>query len=798
MSPSILRARFGAAVVASLAVLTACRGDSTPITGLSPSGSPSFVSAGSTSADWQQCANNGRTATPCEWISSVLNAGKATYYEGENIPFRFAVHIVDMQGKTPVAPNRNTLRSVTFTYGFTKGSNGNYDFIGKFNQTEKQRANLCTADLSAVAGVFCDAQGKLSSTYDGQGSPLYEPVDAGIHEVIPIDKSKFLSSNTLPQSLKPALAAALDNYLAKGGKLEIDIFGGRAGSVDEVRYNVGGGDVTATVTVRFYANQKDVLLAFGAHFARLQDWQEIGYKGGAGQSGSPFHIKVDNIDGTTVGALGNNVSGAVVLQEPAIAIAKTVSSAAVDAGDPFSWTVTLTNGGDGAASGAQIVDPLPAIDGYAYSTTSAGCSITGGTLTCGPTAVAAGGTLTATVNATWAGPLTTSTCGAFQNTATGKATGLSDVTASASVTIRCPSVTLAKSAASPTVTAGTPISFTITVANTGQGAAKNVAVTDNLPTTPAGLSWSIVTPQAGWTLNGTTLSYSAASLAAGASSSITVTSPTTGTTCGQVNNTATATTTIGTVTGSPASASVSINCLGLTIVKRTNGANNSSAPGTFIKVGDPVAWTYEVKNTGNVALPNVAVTDDKLPASAISCPGASSPANVIPSLAAGATVTCVASGTATAGQYGNVGTATSGTTTASDPDFYFGAAPSVAIIKKTNGSDHNQPTGPVVPVGSTVTWTYVVANAGNIALTNVTVTDDKVASTAISCPGATTPSNVIPTLAAGATITCSATGTATPGSTRTRAPRRRRRWSARPRRPPIRITTSAPTRSSRS
>ena len=58
--------------------------------------------------------------------------------------------------------------------------------------------------------------------------------------------------------------------------------------------------------------------------------------------------------------------------------------------------------------------------------------------------------------------------------------------------------------------------------------------------------------------------------------------------------------------------------------------------------------------------------------------------------------------------------------------------------------------GPVLKVGSTVTWTYVVTNTGDVTLTNVKVTDNKLGD--ISCPKNT--------LAAGESMTCTASGTA--------------------------------------
>jgi hypothetical protein len=53
------------------------------------------------------------------------------------------------------------------------------------------------------------------------------------------------------------------------------------------------------------------------------------------------------------------------------------------------------------------------------------------------------------------------------------------------------------------------------------------------------------------------------------------------------------------------------------------------------------------------------------------------------------------------------------------------ANPKIDVVKLTNGSDNNSPTGPVVLVGSTVTNTYIVTNKGDVPLENVVVTDDK-------------------------------------------------------------------------
>jgi hypothetical protein len=102
------------------------------------------------------------------------------------------------------------------------------------------------------------------------------------------------------------------------------------------------------------------------------------------------------------------------------------------------------------------------------------------------------------------------------------------------------------------------------------------------------------------------------------------------------------------------------------IVKRTNGEDANRTPGPEVAVGSTVTWEYVVRNTGGVDLTDIAVQDDQL--GAIICPQTT--------LAPSASMTCTATGLATAGQYMNLGTVTAasllGPASDTDPSHYFG------------------------------------------------------------------------------------------------------------------------------
>ncbi|UGV39987.1 hypothetical protein J7W08_07645 [Methanococcoides orientis] len=162
---------------------------------------------------------------------------------------------------------------------------------------------------------------------------------------------------------------------------------------------------------------------------------------------------------------------------------------------------------------------------------------------------------------------------------------------------------------------------------------------------------------------------------------------------------------------------------GLSIVKLTNGADVSSPHDLEIPVGDPVTWSYNVSNTGDVSLTNILVNDS-----------VEGPVGTIAFLDVGEYNDSLSlTGTSVAGAYQN--NVTASTTyadvevNATDISYYFGvseplgSSAGLSIVKLTNGADVSSPHDLEIPVGDPVTWSYNVSNTGDVSLTNILVND---------------------------------------------------------------------------
>ena len=169
------------------------------------------------------------------------------------------------------------------------------------------------------------------------------------------------------------------------------------------------------------------------------------------------------------------------------------------------------------------------------------------------------------------------------------------------------------------------------------------------------------------------------------------------------------------------------------VEKATNGQDADLPTGPLVAAGSTVTWTYAVTNPGNVPLANVVLRDNN------GTPGSTADdftptflggdTNNNGLLEPGETWSYRATGVAIVGQYANLATASGRdplgqTLTATDPSHYFGVRSEIRVEKATNGQDADLPTGPLVPAGSTVTWTYAVTNPGNVPLANVVLRDN--------------------------------------------------------------------------
>ena len=191
--------------------------------------------------------------------------------------------------------------------------------------------------------------------------------------------------------------------------------------------------------------------------------------------------------------------------------------------------------------------------------------------------------------------------------------------------------------------------------------------------------------------------------------------------------------------GDPLSASDVSHYLGLEAVnpaidieKSTNGEDADTEPGPILPVNAPLLWEFRVSNSGDVPLFEVTVSDDQgVP---VLCPKGT--------LAPGEMMSCFGEGSATAGQYSNLGTASGRSAggqvaSDSDPSHYLGIAglaPAIKVEKSTNGEDADTAPGPLLTVGQTVNWRYLVTNTGGSAFLEVEVSDDQ--GVEVLCPNA--------------------------------------------------------------
>ena len=410
------------------------------------------------------------------------------------------------------------------------------------------------------------------------------------------------------------------------------------------------------------------------------------------QIGTPTGNILNSIDAARVVGDGNVSVGQQTVPmkqvgdvaQPGLDVNKSCPASA-QVGDTISYSISIHNTGNESLNITSVVDT---VDGHA------GANITSSF----PASVAAGATVTRaytyTVLAGDPDPLPNSvsvstTGGTSQVTVNGSASCETD--------ILHPDITVTKSC-TPTAQVGDTITYTITVTNSGDENLESITVSDSLL--------------------GDLSSSFADTLAAGDSESHDFTYVVTAQSPDPVPNTVTASgvgvTSEDTVTAT-ASCSTDVLHPEINIVK--------DGP-LVVHVGDTITYTFEVTNPGELELFDVVLSDPICDAGTI-LPGADVDSSLSPGGEEVWHFTCTH--LVTAGDQDplpNTATITGDTSEGeggqevSDTDDHLVdiITPGISIVKTVDEE--------VVPIGTTVTFTYVIVNTGDTTLYNITVVDD--------------------------------------------------------------------------
>jgi uncharacterized repeat protein (TIGR01451 family) len=529
--------------------------------------------------------------------------------------------------------------------------------------------------------------------------------------------------------------------------------------------------------------------------------------------GSVTYTAVCSISPSATGSLSNTatVSGGAVTDFNAadnsatdtdgigasadLAITKTDGVTAATPGGSVTYTITASNAGPSAATGATVADTFPASLTCTWTCVGAG----GGTCT-----ASGSGNINGTVTLPSGGSVTYTASCAISGAATGTLSNTATVTAPAGVTDPTPgnnsatdSDTLGASAnlgitktdGVTTATPGGSVTYTITASNAGPSNATGATVADTFPAsltctwTCVGAGGGTCTASGSGNINGTVNLPNGGSVTYTASCTISASAT------GTLSNTATVTAPAGVTDPTPGNNSATDSDtlaasadLGIT---KTDGVTTATPGGS-------VTYTITASNAGPSAATGATVADT-FPASLTctwTCVGAaggtctasgSGNINGTVNLPNGGSVTYTASCTVSAaatGTLSNTATVTApagvtdptpGNNSATDSDTL--AASADLAITKTDGVSTATP-------GGSVTYTITASNAGPSNATGATVADTFPASLTCTwtCVGAgggtctasgsgningtvTLPSGGSVTYTASCTISASATGT---------------------------------------
>ncbi|WP_237690283.1 DUF7507 domain-containing protein [Nocardioides panacisoli] len=597
--------------------------------------------------------------------------------------------------------------------------------------------------------------GDAPTSYQGPVAPQHTVGDLQLGALVDIDDADTDGVNTTTSPY--AVAAGSSANLPAGDGADEDAFLGglpsiTQGSAYSLTVPISGASKAGTVAGWIDTNRNgsfDAGERASANFAAGATSVQLNWPATATAGASPgatyARFRTSYVGSQVTSPTGRATSGEVedysvqiVPEAPAMTLTKTAGTVQdtnndgiVSAGDRLPYTFTVRNTGNVPLTGLTVTDNKIA------------------SVTCANPTVAVGGSTTCT--GTYTLTQADITAGQVDNTATARATSSGGATVQAQGSVskpleQTPRIRVVKSAGTfndangnNRPDAGETLPYSFEVTNTGNVPLTSVGVTDpktgpvSCPASPATLNpGQSKTCSATYTLTQADING------------------------GAVDNTATATGTPPSgdpVTGTDTVSSPLTRANSLAMTKEVVPGFPQDTNGNGITdAGDTIRWRFQVTNTGNTTLTNLAINDPK--AGTTTCAATT--------LAPGASTTCTSGDvTITASDYPTL--TNTATARARNPQNTLITSPSSSTstdltrpnptlsLDKQAGTPTDANGSGLTDAGDTIDYTFVVENTGNVPIASVEINDATIGD--VACPATS--------LAPGEDTTCTATYTIT-------------------------------------
>ncbi len=482
-------------------------------------------------------------------------------------------------------------------------------------------------------------------------------------------------------------------------------------------------------------------------------------------------------------AFGANSSTVIVPVSTAgqadLSLSTVATPATVLSGNNITYTQTITNNGPASASGASFTEAIPANTTFVSASAPAGWTcVTATSVTCSNPTMAAGTSAGIIVVVNLASSVTVASITAISSvsaTTTDPNSANNSTTVVTNVLPEC-DLGVTNSGTPNPATAGNNITYTQTITNSGPSTCSTATFNEALPANTTFVSAAVVNSGGGtWTCpNASPVACSSASVAPGATATVTaIYKVNAGTANGTIiSDTATVSTT--TLDSNSANNSATSNIAVAGATQADLSITNAASPNP-VSAGQNITYTQTITNAGPAAASTITLAET-LPANttfvSLSGPGGWACTAVVPYQCSNTTLAFPGSANFSfVVQVG--GTVAAGTTisdtasvsSASDPNpSNNSASVNVQVADTADISVTNSGTPVPVLAGSNITYTQVVTNAGPSTAASATFTEITPANTnfqSITGPG--TWACVHPAVGSAGTITCTNSSFA-PGS----------------------------------